>query len=108
MFKNISESKVKVVQSCWLFVTPWTIVCRAPLSMEFSRQEYCVGCHSPLQGIFPTQGLNLGLPHCKQILPFEPPVKPKNINSRIQIQDQNFKAKIKFKEVSFTISLANF
>ena len=27
-----------------------------------------VGCHSLLQGIFPTQVLNLGLPHCRQIL----------------------------------------
>ena len=27
-----------------------------------------VGCHSLLQGIFPTQGSNLGLPHCRQIL----------------------------------------
>ena len=27
-----------------------------------------VGCHSFLQGIFPTQGSNPGLPHCRQIL----------------------------------------
>ena len=27
-----------------------------------------VGCHALLQGIFPTQGLNLGLPHCWWIL----------------------------------------
>ena len=27
-----------------------------------------VGCHCLLQGIFPSQGLNLGLPHCRQIL----------------------------------------
>ena len=27
-----------------------------------------VGCHSLLQGILPTQGLNLGLLHCRQIL----------------------------------------
>ena len=27
-----------------------------------------VGCHSLLQGIFLTQGLNLGLPHCRQIV----------------------------------------
>ena len=27
-----------------------------------------VGCHALLQGIFPTQGWNLGLPHCRQIL----------------------------------------
>ena len=26
------------------------------------------GCHSLLQGIFPTQGSNLGLLHCRQIL----------------------------------------
>ena len=25
-----------------------------------------VGCHFILQGIFPTQGSNLGLPHCRQ------------------------------------------
>ena len=27
-----------------------------------------VGCHSILQGIFPTQGSNPGLPHCRQVL----------------------------------------
>jgi hypothetical protein len=27
-----------------------------------------VGCHALLQGIFPIQGLNLGLPHCRWIL----------------------------------------
>ena len=27
-----------------------------------------VGCHALLQGIFPTQGLNPGLPHCRQTL----------------------------------------
>ena len=27
-----------------------------------------VGCHALLQRILPTQGLNLGLPHCRQIL----------------------------------------
>ena len=34
-------------------------------SMEFSR---LVGSLSLLQGIFPTQGLNPGFPHCRQIL----------------------------------------
>jgi len=27
-----------------------------------------VSCHALLQGIFPSQGLNTGLPHCRQIL----------------------------------------
>ena len=38
------------------------------LSKEFSRQEYWSGCHSLLQGIFPIQGLNPGLLHCRQFL----------------------------------------
>ena len=29
-----------VVSHVWLFMTPWTVVCQAPLSMEFSSQEY--------------------------------------------------------------------
>ena len=30
--------------------------------------RYPVGCHFLFQGIFPTQGLNPGLPHCRQTL----------------------------------------
>ena len=46
----------------WLCVTLWTVACQAPLSMEFSRQEYWSG-YSLLQGIFPTQRSNPSLPH---------------------------------------------
>ena len=35
-----------------------------------------VGCHFLLQGIFSTQGSNLGLLYCRQSLPSEPPGKP--------------------------------
>ena len=48
--------------------TPWTLAHQATLSMGFSRQEYWSGCHFLLQGIFPTQELNPGLQHCRQIL----------------------------------------
>ena len=57
-----------------LCATPWTIACKAPLSVGFSRWEYWSGfpCPSPgentgmgsralLLGIFPTQGSNLCL-----------------------------------------------
>ena len=37
-------------------------------SMEFSSQNTGVGSHSFLQEIFPAQGLNPGLPHCRRIL----------------------------------------
>ena len=33
-----------------LFATPWTIACQAPLSMEFSRQEYWSGLPFPTLG----------------------------------------------------------
>ena len=46
-----------------LFETSWTIQ-----SMEFSRPEYWSGWPFPFQGIFPTQGSNPGLPHCRWIL----------------------------------------
>ena len=53
----------------WLFATPWTVTCQAPLSTEFSRQEYWSGLPlPPFQGIFPTQGSNPGLLRCRWIL----------------------------------------
>ena len=36
-----------------------------------------VGCHSLLQGIFPTQGLNSGLLHCRQVK--KPPCNARDI-----------------------------
>ena len=36
--------------------------------MSFPGKNTGVGGHFLLQGIFPTQGLNLGFPHCGQIL----------------------------------------
>ena len=58
-------------------MTPWTVASKTPLSMGFSRHEYRSGKKkkntevdslSLLQGIFPTQGSNPGLLHCRQIL----------------------------------------
>ena len=62
-----------------LLVTPKTIQPAKLLCLWNSPgKNPGVGCHSILQGIFPTQRLNLGLPHCRQILlPSEPPGKPK-------------------------------
>ena len=60
------------------FATPWAVVCQAPLSMGFSRQEYWSGL--TCQEIFPTQGSN---PHLLCLLPWQagclplaPPGKP--------------------------------
>ena len=51
-----------------LFATPWTITHQAPLSVEFSRQEYWIGEPFPSPGDLPNLGSNLGLLHCRQIL----------------------------------------
>ena len=53
--------------SCvWLFVTPWTVACQAPLSWNSSGKNTRKSGHFFLHGIFPTQGSNLGLQHCRQ------------------------------------------
>ena len=57
IFITLGKGKsVKLLSHVWLFAAPWTALCQAPLSMEFSRQEYWRGVdtHSLLQGIFPT------------------------------------------------------
>ena len=49
---------------------------------SFPGQNTGVGSLSLLQGIFPTQGSNPGLPHCRQILyPAEPQGKPSEMPS---------------------------
>jgi len=52
------KMKVKVAQSCPFSATPW----------NSPGQNTGVGSHFLLQGIFPTQGSNPGLLHCRQIL----------------------------------------
>ena len=53
----------------WLFATPWTVACQAPLSMEFSRQEFWDGSPLPIpRGSSQPRGLNPGLLSCRQIL----------------------------------------
>ena len=65
----IPSASVKVTLSLsrvQLFATPWTVAYQVP-SMRFSRQEYWseLPFHSP-EDLFPTQGSNSGLPHCRQ------------------------------------------
>ena len=43
-------------------MTPWTVVCQAPLSMWFSRQEYWSGLPFPSPGDLPDPGIKLASP----------------------------------------------
>ena len=58
-----------VTKLCPTLMNPWTIAQHSPLSMAFPSKNTGVSCH--LQGIFPIQGSNLCLLHCKQILTAE-------------------------------------
>ena len=51
-----------------VFVSLWTVAHQAPLSKDFAAKNTGMGHHALLQGIFLTQGLNLGFLHCRQIL----------------------------------------
>ena len=60
-FVNIRKF-INIVRCVWLshiglFVTPWTVACKAPLSMEFSRQEFWSGLPFPTPGDIPQPGL---------------------------------------------------
>ena len=57
-----------VTQSCPTLWDPVDCSPQAPLSIGILQKNTRVGCHALLQGIFPSQGSNPGLLHCRQIL----------------------------------------
>ena len=65
----------------WLFATTWTIAPQAPLSVEFSRQEYWSGLPCPPQGDFPDPGIrSVSLTSSAvagRFSPLAPPGKPR-------------------------------
>ena len=74
------KAKVKSLSRVRLFVTPWTVAYQAPLSMEFSRQEYCSGLPFPSPGDRPNPGIEPGSPAFQaDALPPEPLGKPCSI-----------------------------
>ena len=68
LYYSLKEVKVLVTQSCLTLCHPWTVAHQRLCPWDFPGKNVGVGCYSLLQGIFLTQGLNLGLLHCRQIL----------------------------------------
>ena len=74
--------KVKSLSRVWLFAIPGTIAPQAPLSMEFSRQEYWSGLPFPSPEDLPIPGVELGSPALQaDSLLFEPPTRDHNKNN---------------------------
>ena len=70
-----------------LFATLWTAAHEAPLSMEFSRQEYWSGLPFPSPGDLPDPGIKSGPPALQaDYLPSEPPGKPNKTNKMMDTQ----------------------
>ena len=56
-----------MLNCAWLLVTSWTIALQAPLSMEFSRQEYWSGLPFPSPGDLTDPAIKPGSPaFCRQ------------------------------------------
>ena len=67
-----------LVARVWFFVIPWTVAHQAPLSMEFSRQEYWSGLPFPSPGDLPDPGIKPSSPTLQaDSLLIEPPGKPR-------------------------------
>ena len=67
----------RVTQSCLTLATRWTVAHQASLSMEFSRKNIGVGCHSFCQEDLPDPGIKPRSPILQvDSLPSEPPRKP--------------------------------
>ena len=74
----IRRLNVCVLSRVQLFATPWTVAQQAPLSMEFSRQEYWSGLTRPPSRDLPNPGIEPRSPTLQaDSLPSEPPGKPK-------------------------------
>ena len=65
----------------WLFGTPRTVACQAPLFMGFSRQEYWSGLPFPAPGYLPDSEIELGSPVS---LADSLPSEPSNIKLKIK------------------------
>ena len=62
LFKKYGHRWTYSFRHVQLFATPWAIVCQAPLSMGFSRQEYWSGLPCPSPWDFPNPGIESGSP----------------------------------------------
>ena len=65
---GLPKVKVKSLNCVRLFATHGLSPIRLLCPWDFPGKSTRVGCHFLLQRIFPTQGLNPGLPHCRQTL----------------------------------------
>ena len=93
--KECSKMKVKSLSCVQLFATPWTITYQTPLSMGFSKQEYWSGFPFLSPGDLPDPGIKPRSPALQaDALPSEPPGKPKNVQTIVQLHSFHILARL--------------
>ena len=86
-------SKLKLLSYVQLFKTSWTVAYQASLSMGFSRQEYQSGLPFPSPEDLPDPGIEPRSPTLQaDALPSEPPGKPKNVQTIMQLHSSHMLA----------------
>ena len=68
ILSNVHMCLLSRFSRVWLFVTPWTIAFQAPLSLEFSSQEYWGGLSCPPPGDLPDSRIKPSSPALQVIL----------------------------------------
>ena len=74
-----------VAKSCPTLATPWTVACKVPLSMGFSRKEYWSGLPFPSPEDLPGPGIEPWFLHWQKDSSPKLPGKPKIILCSAQI-----------------------
>ena len=91
---EVKWNEMKLLSHVLLFVTPWTVAHKAPLSMEFSRQEYWSGLPFPSPVDLSNPGLEPGSSALQaDTLPSESPGKPSPYNS-LHLLISNFQSSL--------------
>ena len=90
-----------VAQSCLTLCN--RMDCSSPGSLaqgDSPGKNTGVGCHTFLQGVFPTQGWNPGLLRCRRVLlPSEPPGQPQANHSDFGFQSRGIPPKVPAEKV---------
>ena len=73
-----NKGPLQKLSHIWLFETPWTVACQAPLFIGFPRQENWSGLPFPSPGDFPNPGIKPTSPALAgRFFITEPPEKPR-------------------------------
>ena len=84
--KNRAGRKsVEWLSRVWLFATSWTVARQAPLSMEFSRQDYWSGLSFPPPRDLPDPGIELASPGSPELQADSLPLRHQGNRGRIVI-----------------------